>query len=762
MPSFSFAIGPIEMVDTRETSEDWVNPVDTPPVEPTPRDLPMATGEIITPACILSAAILTGERRVGYIASHPTARTVQAGDTSDHASRYVTFLHADEPREIEIALHWGPHFFNGVELKPVDDPLRRNRQTAKITLNEGWNLLCGEPRQLRPMYPVLIGLPGNVTARATPDLDETAILRYQPPRRIGDGERWTARPPRNAEDVAGGDWVTTTADERPALPARMMSWDQVQPGGSTDLPATVESDHTFVFGFGTEFLGHLQIDIDAPAGTVVDVAYDERRRGDGALDLFATNPYVDAADRFVCRGGRQAIETFHPRGGQFVQITLRPAGGPATLHGVTLRDARCLTTYEGAFECDEPTLNWAWSHGTDTLRASTEDVFCDSPWRERGLYLGDSYVQAMAHLCCTSDHRIVRRALRLFSESELPDGQLACVTPGWLRLPHADFSLMYAIWLDDYWSRTGDFETVRRCLPTATRVLRAESFVASEHSVLWNASEANRLFIDWGVDRSIRTLDENAVLNGLRIEALARLATLHDVLGDGDQARRLREERATIVAAFQERLWMEEEGRFAAGTSEGEMVRTPCLHANVLAMAYLPDVDGRVIEYVMKRLVENAAHAAKGVAHDDFCELFFLHFALHGLVRFGRHDVAERVIADHMRVMMDHNASTMWECIHRGVNRNGSLCHAWSVSPMIYAQRYVLGVREATAGQPDTLVIDPRTTLDQASGVVPHPRGSIRVSWHRRGDQIEVEHDGPAGVTITRPPASAADGRGPS
>ena len=156
---------------------------------------------------------------------------------------------------------------------------------------------------------------------------------------------------------------------------------------------------------------------------------------------------------------------------------------------------------------------------------------------------------------------------------------------------------------------------------------------------------------------------------------------------------------------------------------------------------------------MIERLRGNAAHAAKGKPHDDFAELYFLKFALDALVRIERYDVAERVIADHMQVMRDHDAWTFWECLHRGVRKDGSLCHSWATAPLEYFIRTVLGVREAQPGRPDTLRIDPRpSTLDRAEGVFPHPRGPVRVSWTRGPDgRLAVDADGPAGVELILP-----------
>ena len=71
----------------------------------------------------------------------------------------------------------------------------------------------------------------------------------------------------------------------------MVSWDRPDPGArltEPSLPLVFDAARswTVLTDFGGEYLGHVRVDVDAPAGTVVDLAYDERLRADGCLDLF--------------------------------------------------------------------------------------------------------------------------------------------------------------------------------------------------------------------------------------------------------------------------------------------------------------------------------------------------------------------------------------------------------------------------------------------------------------------------------------------
>ena len=100
--------------------------------------------------------------------------------------------------------------------------------------------------------------------------------------------------------------------------------------------------------------------------------------------------------------------------------------------------------------------------------------------------------------------------------------------------------------------------------------------------------------------------------------------------------------------------------------------------------------------------------------------------------------------------MKDHHAWAFWECLHRGIRQQGSLCHSWSTAPLEYITRYVLGVREKTPGQARHLVVDPHgAAIRQAGGVVPHSAGPVHVQWRRQEDgSCEITARGPAGVTL--------------
>ena len=76
-------------------------------------------------------------------------------------------------------------------------------------------------------------------------------------------------------------------------------------------------------------------------------------------------------------------------------------------------------------------------------------------------------------------------------------------------------------------------------------------------------------------------------------------------------------------------------------------------------------------------------------------------------------------------------------------------CHAWSASPNYEFLATVLGVTPTAPGFSEVRIAPHPGPLTCVSGVVPHPRGEIRVSLRRAGDGLEADIALPDAVTGT-------------
>jgi len=770
-PAFSFAQGPVEIADLRKLPPAWFEAAfddctwpDAVPLERqdawgtfTPRSIPMLTLEERRPErTLLVAELSDAEFRIGCRIDGP----LEGYGAKKPRACYATFLYSPQAQDATLGLFWGPHYLNGERLERAKNERLGNREDYPVRLRQGWNLLYGEPELLAEGWGILIGIPHGrgIAAAAEPREGCDASLRHTGPVAVADLERLRAAIPVQLDDLpeVSGGWVRVPHGIRPPAPGREVGWDM--PGeprqhdvfklGGVDLSAHTPNGGVAVFDFGGEFLGHVCLDIEAPAGTVVDICNEERVRADGLLDIYRTHWWIGSADRFVLRGGRERIEGFHPRGGRYLQVCARGANGPVTLHTVSVRQTLYPLQRAGRFECADPVFNWTWRAGIETLQACMEDAYLDCPWRERGAYVGDSLVEYHVQRAVSADSAMIRRCLWLWAKAQLDGGQLQDVVPAWKLTPLHDYTLIWASILRDYWALTGDRDLVHEVWPALERIFSSPDWQEAPSGLL--DATGLHVFCDWGATRETKQ-GESAPLNAFRHAAYRATADLAKALGWNREAVAYRKAANRMRRAFQS-LWLDDPGHFAATRLNGALVENGALHANILALFHglanrrqAP----RALAYIERELEKNL------LLQPGHVELYFFYFLLNVLYDHGRAGLAERLIRSHYGLQRGKGAWTIWE----GLGHNASLCHAWSCAPLHIFSERTLGVRQCVPGQPDRIVIAPHAgELAWAQGVVPHRRGNIEVSWRVHGGTLWLDAEVPRGVKYMVEPAGSLAG----
>lgn len=779
-PAFSFAQGPVEILDlssiptswfeAESDDSDWPDAIQLEqqqywgPLQP--RSIPLNDYDAYDEGTIrLVAPVHNTETRLACRAYAPDFYQAERR-TTKRLFCYTVCLFSPTQQQIELGSFWGYHYCNGHKLEGQKHPYIHNRLNFQVELQQGWNVLYGEVELLQEIWSLPLAWPhdAQIIVRAVPDIRSAMLLRYTDPVPVETLQAQRLKIPATPEDIEQFPfpWHYLTSDTLPHLPARQVSWDRLgEPLEASTLPLTFAANHgqtySIVLEWSSVYLGRILLEVEAPAGTIIDVSYDERLREDGALDLFRTNPFTDTADRFICRAGYQRIEGIRVRGGHYMQITLRApeeAEGTITLSRVAVRPATYPLAIEGSFTSSDELFNWIWNTGIATLQANAEDTYTDCPWRERGLYVGDVYVQARVQMAVCRDPRLIRHCILLAAQGQLPDGQLSSVVPAWHLHPHGDYTLILILLVRTYWIWSGDLALVREVWPTIARIWQSSRWSAAA-SGLWNANDLN-LFIDWGVAREARQVNENAVLNAFRYQALVCSAELATALGEHEQATSYTAEAQRLRAIYHQRLWMPQQQLFASGVTEtGALSESSLIHSNILALA-IGLADSQQAEAMRPFIGEQLRHNREKGLNDPqsgYLELYFLLFALEALYRLDEVALAEDVIRDHYALLREHNAWTLWESFASGDQGAGSLCHGWSAAPLTIFSQYILGVRWQTPGDPDKLLIAPCSeTVNQARGTVPHPRGLITIDWALQNDVLSIHLSLPEGIQYTVKP----------
>ncbi|MEI8340934.1 MAG: hypothetical protein WCH43_05270 [Verrucomicrobiota bacterium] len=767
-PLFSFAQNPIEICDTRILEDELALPATlsvvslpaeaTPWAKPEPRSSPYPDYAIVRPTRILTTGPLAESLRWGFHVQHSENKQTN-GSTDRHFISYATWIHSPKHQTILLDCFWSRIELNGQPIA-INYPNRLgNHGECLIELRAGWNFLSGRFEVPLDRWSYLLGLPfeSGATLHSHPNLacvEAFAISCLSPVKSI------LSCPASPIDYTIPEGWSCVASDLSEITPARLIAWEipatksivgDIPYSHLKEVATHSATSAVWAFDFGDEYYGHPVLEVEAPAGSLLDVAYDDWKRADGCVNLYQSNPFTDAADRFILKGGRQRIEVLNPRGGIFLQIVLRvPEGSPPvplTVYDVGIRRRTTLNNCEGSFISGDEVLDWAWGTAVHTLQCSTDEAYADCPWRERGSYIGDSLVNFHLHRLITSDLSVARRTFHNFGLAQLPDGQLACCAPSWLTRPHEDFSLIWIKAVRDFWAYTGDTDFAANQWQVIQRILSSPSW-KTDGSGLWNTTGL-RCFIDWGVLSSEREGAGNAVINIFRIEALRATAELASALGHESDAIHYTTEAKQTATALIASLWNEKKGRFNASIGAD----TPAIHANILALHYGLGPSDRILSYLDPLLRANFRQGTKGPHFSGYFELYFFYYLLPALVAHSRLELAETLIREHYGFIKSLGYPTLTEYFHAAEKGNGSCCHSWSGSPAIFATEYILGLRLVTPGQPNHWMLDPVASQHhKIEGSLPHPNGLIRVHWHRQGNRIVANASLPPGVTLTPGP----------
>jgi alpha-L-rhamnosidase len=487
-----------------------------------------------------------------------------------------------------------------------------------------------------------------------------------------------------------------------------------------------------VLDAGREEAGVLELELDAPEGTVFDVGYGEH------LEDLRVRAHIGGrnfAVRHVSGAGRHTfMHPFLRLAGRYLQVHITMPDGasaPVTIYYAGLRPTDYPVPQTGAFESPDSLHNRIWDVSARTLHLCMHEHYEDCPWREQALYAMDGRNQALAGYYCFGNYDFAAASLDLLAKGMNDDGWLELCAPASVPITIPSFSLAWILALDDYLLFSGDRTFVRDRLPVARRILETAArestgpvIVTPRGPRMWN-------YYEWapGMDGSDRrgtfgVLDAerfDAPLNLFYLLALDAAARMAHETGTADEfTTKARELRAAFTSTF----W--DSGERAVVTRAGAG-QAP--HFAELTQA-LAIIAGVVPEAELDQLRERLAGDGNGFVASTLSHMLYKFEAL----LTDRERFAPRVfelIKRDWGYMLAQGATSFWETIDgaSAFGNAGSLCHGWSGIPAWFYGAYVLGVRPTTPGFAEYKFEPVRGVFDRAKGTVPTPGGPIDVEW---------------------------------
>jgi len=527
--------------------------------------------------------------------------------------------------------------------------------------------------------------------------------------------------------------------------------------GAAEIVTTEDRSVSIVIDFGGIVTGYVRLDIDGPAGVVVDFTYGERLEADGRVHMAEGIPGFDVrpAHRYVLREGLQVWERFEWSGFRYLQATFRNCVRPLRVRSIGVNFTCYPVEDRGQFACSDDLLNRIWQAGANTLRLCMHDAYEDCPSREQRQWIGDAYVEAMVNYAAFGDSHLMAKLLRQVAQSQRADGMTMMSTPGdfsaasFTNIP--DYCLYWIMGLGRYVEYVGDTTIVGELYPSVVKAVGWFERYLNEEDLLTNVP--HWIFIDWAeLDKSGQVTALNAQLVAA-LRVVAELARIVGIPRDAEQYEALADRVATAINEY---LWDEERGVYVDARRDGLQSHRISQQANAAVIAF--DVAPRerwsrifstILDEERLVLTRSGNRETRLVSFDEernvvLAQPFYSHHLHRALSKAGLHGAMLDNIRRRWGRMVEGGESTFWETWQ--LEAITSKCHAWAATPTYDLSTEVLGVAPITPGFRRFRVAPQPVDLEWARGIFPSPHGDIAVAWQWVEDHFELSVEVPEGT----------------
>lgn len=464
----------------------------------------------------------------------------------------------------------------------------------------------------------------------------------------------------------------------------------------------------------------------------------------GVGDTFLPDP---------ARVGRpQSFTPLWWQAGRFLELVVRTADRPLTLHALELRETRYPLEYESRFACDGATDGRGWGSRLESLvpllvrgvQMCAHETYFDCPYYEQLMYAGDTRTEVLTTYCMSRDSRLPAKAVEMFGLSRLIGGAAGGLTQS--RYPSRrtqiipPFSLWWVCMVHDLWMWRDEPETVRRNLPGVRTVLDAFLSYRNGDGLVEGPPGWN--FVDWVPNwkRGVPPDGETGVsgpINWQLVLALSAAAELERGHDEPEMAKRWDRQAKALVKRITEKLWDPARSLFADDLARGAFSE----HSQALAIlsGYLPDARRR---RVARALIDDQPPRELGTLPLERATIYFSHYVLEALTRLGRTD----------RLL--HRLRSWFELTDMGFKTpierpdpSRSDCHAWGSHPLYHLYASLLGIRPGGPGFSRVLVRPGLGPIQHATAKLVHPRGWIDVQMQQDPRRLIGHVTLPDGIT---------------
>jgi len=503
--------------------------------------------------------------------------------------------------------------------------------------------------------------------------------------------------------------------------------------GPLVLPASEADAYRFLlFDFGEVFNARPQLDIQGPAGTVVNVLCAPYMVDDRFAAKIVDS---DLIDRVVLSGRRDTWEAVYFKPTRYLGIVSRSSENPIKIYRAGVSRIEYPFETKGSFQSPgRPWLQRCWQAAAKTIRVCTTDAYTDN-YRERRQYAQTGYYAALGNYAVFGDTELQRRYLRQIADEQQASGLM----PAYAPLTADDYMVILdsnCFWvrsLHNYLLYSGDTEGTLELLPTAERLLKLLHGYTDSHGLLNNPPYA------YWLDHAINDRrGANFCLNGHYLGSLEDYAEVLDWLNRPD-AKAYRDRAERLRQSLRTHFWDPQRQLFADASVDGQRSELFSEHANAMALAMNVATSEQAAAIAQKLIAQDGhdfIRRASGMTVVTPAMSYFLHL---GLCRHGYVEDSLRMLRERFdRMLQPDTNETLWEeWWLDATGRNGKLstgrtrsdAQTESAFPPALFTEYVLGIRPTQPGLKEVELFRSPSGVRHVEGTFPAPMGSLAVRW---------------------------------
>lgn len=499
-------------------------------------------------------------------------------------------------------------------------------------------------------------------------------------------------------------------------------------------------DPCITLDFGRVLTGYAQVEVDAPAGAVIEIAYAERLI-DGRVNISLECPF---ADRATFAEGRNSFCPLVWRAFRYLRLRIKQCEKPMRVRAVRAIEVNYPYENRGVFR-GHARLEKVFDICRTTLKLCSIESLMDTPYREQAQWLGDvAAVTVPGIYACFGDTMLPGKFIRQAAMNTRPTGVLANISnvssSDWSHdIP--DYSLWWVICLWRHYLYTGEARYLHECYPEMQRIMRAHLERIGTDGLL--DQMFGWVFIDWA---HVDTRGASAAYNALFAGACDAASAVARFKNDQWAAQTYAAAADGIRKAFAGTFIDQDTGVVIDAIDRGERSDHRSEHSNAAAIAF-DCVDDASADRIIDAVFEN--RTVKTIE----AQPFFMVVVLEALRKRGRIELALRMIEDRWgKRMVDRGrTSCTEEWYENGSWRNGDWqgfqrthSHAWSACPAEFLTAGLAGISVLEAGCAK-IHVSPARTEFAYDITYPTPRGDVRIRW----DGTSAKVDAPDSVQCT-------------